>query len=88
MWAGLGGYISPNKNVDISAYTDPVDQRAAQALIDAGDSCASTCPTCSRRRSAARPGRASGGSSRLPGDPSDVDGTAQQLEAAAKAAYK
>ena len=33
-----GGYISPNKNVDISAYTDPVDQRAAQALVDAGDS--------------------------------------------------
>ena len=37
VWAGLGGYISPNKNVDISAYTDPVDQRVAQGLIDAGD---------------------------------------------------
>ena len=23
--------------MDVSAYTDPIDQRAAQALIDAGD---------------------------------------------------
>ena len=89
VWAGLGGYISPNKNVDISAYTDRSTSGAAQALVTPATRCATTCPTSSRRRSARRRGRATGGSSPdFLSDPSDVDGTAQQLEAAAKAAYK
>ncbi|GAT79309.1 sugar ABC transporter substrate-binding protein [Streptomyces sp. F-3] len=35
--AGLGGYLSPNRNVPDSAYPNEVQRRIARALIDAGD---------------------------------------------------
>ncbi|WP_369235973.1 ABC transporter substrate-binding protein [Streptomyces sp. R21] len=35
--AKLGGYLSPNKNVDNSAYPNAVQQKIAKALIAAGD---------------------------------------------------
>ena len=89
VWAGLGGYISPNKNVDISAYTDPVDQRAAQALIDAGDAVRYDMSDLQPTAFGATTGQGIWGIlTDFVSDPSDVDGTAQQLEAAAKAAYK
>jgi alpha-glucoside transport system substrate-binding protein len=88
VWAGLGGYISPNKNVDISAYTDPVDQRVAQALIDAGDSVRYDLSDLQPTEFGATTGQGIWGIlTDFASDPSDVDGTAQQLEAAAKAAY-
>jgi alpha-glucoside transport system substrate-binding protein len=89
VWAGLGGYISPNKNVDISAYTDPVDQRVAQALIDAGDSTRYDLSDLQPTAFGATTGQGIWGIlTDFMNDPSDVDGTAQKLEAAAKAAYK
>jgi alpha-glucoside transport system substrate-binding protein len=89
VWAGLGGYISPNKNVDISAYTDPVDQRVAQALIDAGDSTRYDLSDLQPTAFGATTGEGIWGIlTDFVSDPSDIDGTAQKLEAAAKAAYK
>jgi alpha-glucoside transport system substrate-binding protein len=89
VWAGLGGYISPNKNVDISAYTDPVDQRVAQALVDAGDSTRYDLSDLQPTAFGATTGQGIWGIlTDFVSDPSDVDGTAQELEAAAKAAYK
>ncbi len=89
VWAGLGGYISPNKNVDISAYTDPVDQRAAQALIDVGDDVKYDMSDLQPTAFGATTGEGIWGIlTDFVNDPSDVDGTAQQLEASAKAAYK
>ena len=38
IWVAEGGFISPNTQVDVSVYPETVSQRAAQALIDAGDS--------------------------------------------------
>jgi alpha-glucoside transport system substrate-binding protein len=35
--AKLGGYLSPNKNVDFSAYPNDVQRTIAKSLIDAGD---------------------------------------------------
>ncbi len=35
--AKLGGYLSPNKNVPISAYPNAVQQKIAKALIASGD---------------------------------------------------
>ncbi|CAM5427401.1 hypothetical protein SFUMM280S_07188 [Streptomyces fumanus] len=35
--AKLGGYLSPNKSVDASAYPNHVQRKMAQALIAAGD---------------------------------------------------
>ncbi|MDP9326985.1 MAG: ABC transporter substrate-binding protein [Actinomycetota bacterium] len=89
VWAGLGGYISPNKNVDISAYTDPIDQRAAQALLDAGDSVRYDLSDLQPTEFGATTGQGIWGIlTDFVSHPDDVDGTAQQLEAAAKAAYK
>ena len=88
VWAGLGGYLSPNKNVDISAYTDPVDQRVAQALIDAGDSTRYDLSDLQPTEFGATTGQGIWGIlTDFVSDPSDIDGTAQKLEAAAKAAY-
>ena len=36
--AKLGGYLSPNKNVAISAYPNSVQQKIAKSLIASGDS--------------------------------------------------
>ncbi len=35
VWAGRGGYTSPNKNVDASAYPDEISARSAEALTTA-----------------------------------------------------
>jgi ABC-type Fe3+ transport system substrate-binding protein len=89
VWAGLGGFISPNKNVDVSAYTDPIDQRAAQALIDAGDSVRYDLSDLQPTEFGATTGQGIWGIlTDFMSHPDDVQGTAQQLEAAAKAAYK
>jgi alpha-glucoside transport system substrate-binding protein len=89
VWAGLGGFISPNKNVDISAYTDPIDQRAAQAVLDAGDSIRYDMSDLQPTEFGATTGEGEWGIfTDFMSHPDDVDGIAQQLEAAAKAAYK
>lgn len=36
--AGAGGFLSPNKSVDLTVYPDEVSRNIAKALIDAGDS--------------------------------------------------
>jgi alpha-glucoside transport system substrate-binding protein len=36
LWAHAGGFISPNRAVPLSAYTDPLTRRLAQRLVDAG----------------------------------------------------
>jgi alpha-glucoside transport system substrate-binding protein len=88
IWAGLGGYISPNKNVDVSAYTDPVDQRAAQALIDAGDAVKYDLSDLQPTEFGATTGQGIWGLfQEFMQNPTDIDGTAQQLEDSAAAAY-
>jgi ABC-type glycerol-3-phosphate transport system substrate-binding protein len=37
IWAGGGGYLSPNKSLDFAAYPDEVQRTIAKALIAAGD---------------------------------------------------
>jgi alpha-glucoside transport system substrate-binding protein len=37
VWAKLGGFTSPNKNLDASTYTDDTTRKSAQALVGAGD---------------------------------------------------
>ena len=64
IWAKRGGFSSPNKNVDASVYPRPDDPQTTASALATRSRSASTCPTCSRRRSAARPARASGRSSR------------------------
>jgi len=79
----------PNKNVEVSAYTDPIDPRAAQALVDAGDAVRYDLSDPQPTEFGATTGQGIWGIlTDFVSDPSDVEGTAQQLEAAAKDAYK
>lgn len=88
VWAGEGGYISPNTSVDLSAYTDPVDRRIAEAFDKAGDSARYDLSDLQPTAFGATTGQGIWGIfTDFVSDPTDVDGTAQQLEAAAKAAY-
>ncbi|GAC1337725.1 MAG: ABC transporter substrate-binding protein [Candidatus Dormibacteria bacterium] len=88
IWAKLGGFISPNKKVDTSVYPDAASQKAAKALIDAGDNVAfdmsDTAP-------AAFGGTAGSGEwadlQAWVRNPSDIKGTQAQLEKDAAAAY-
>jgi hypothetical protein len=87
-WAKLGGFASPNKNVDVNVYPDDITKKTAGAL--------STAETFRFDMSDLAPADFGG----TPGagewkilqdflkDPSDVEGTAASLEKAAAKAYK
>ena len=36
IWAAHGGFVSPNLNLDLSAYPGPISRRVARDLLDAG----------------------------------------------------
>jgi hypothetical protein len=85
IWAKLGGFSSPNKNVDPSVYPDEILRKTASALAEA--------ETFRFDLSDLTPS-AFGGDQMFTilqdflKNPDDVDGTATKLEAAAKLAYK
>lgn len=89
IWAGQGGYISPNKSLDTSAYKDDVTRDIAKALIAAGDDFRFDM---SDQAPAAFGGTAGTGEWKDLQDflknPSDVAGTQATLEADAAKAYK
>ena len=37
VWAGRGGFVSPNRNLDVSVYPDQITRSVARRLVDAGD---------------------------------------------------
>ena len=89
IWAAEGGYISPNTQVDPSVYPDEVSQRAAQALVEAGDGVRYDLSDLQPTEFGATTGQGIWGILiDFLRDPSDVDGTAQALESAAKKAYE
>ena len=87
VWVERGGFTSPNKNVDLNRYPDDIARRAAEQLIEAED----------LRYDLADLQPAAFGSTPAQGmwkilqdflaNPSNPQATAQQLEAAAAAAY-
>jgi alpha-glucoside transport system substrate-binding protein len=88
IWAAEGGFISSNTAVDPSVYPDDVSQRAAQALVEAGDSVRYDLSDLQPTEFGATTGEGIWGLLiDFLRDPSDVDGTAQALESAAKKAY-
>jgi alpha-glucoside transport system substrate-binding protein len=88
VWAAEGGYISPNSGVDTSVYGDEVSQRAAEALLAAGESVRYDLSDLQPTEFGATTGQGIWGILiDFLRNPDDVDGTAQALEAAAKKAY-
>ncbi|MFD7689389.1 ABC transporter substrate-binding protein [Streptomyces sp. NPDC059781] len=86
--AGLGGYLSPNKNVPDSAYPNEVQQKIAKALVDSGDDFRFDMSDQAPQAFGGTPGK---GEWKILQDflknPKDVAGTQAKLEADAAAAY-
>ncbi|MFE7775086.1 ABC transporter substrate-binding protein [Streptomyces sp. NPDC057445] len=89
VWAKAGGFISPNKKLDLAEYGDDTTRETAKSLIDAADSVRFDM---SDQAPAAFGGTKGLGEWKLLQDflrdPSDPKGTAAKLEAAAAKAYK
>ncbi|HEX7247424.1 MAG TPA: ABC transporter substrate-binding protein [Actinomycetota bacterium] len=88
IWVAEGGFISPNTGVDVSMYPDDVSRRAAEALVEAGESVRYDLSDLQPTEFGATTGQGIWGILiDFLRDPSDIDGTAAALEAAAKKAY-
>ena len=82
IWAHLGGYLTPNKQVPVSDYPDATTQQEAQMLVDAGTNVDFSLDDLSP---AAFGGTVGAGywkdMQNFLKDPGNVQGTAKQLEA-------
>ncbi|POX44595.1 extracellular solute-binding protein, partial [Streptomyces sp. Ru72] len=89
VWAKAGGFLSPNKKLDLSTYGDDVTRATAKSLIAAGDSVRFDM---SDQAPAAFGGTKGAGEWKLLQDflrdPSNPKATAAQLEDAAAKAYQ
>ncbi|MFE6283086.1 ABC transporter substrate-binding protein [Streptomyces sp. NPDC057877] len=86
--AGLGGYLSPNKNVDASAYPNDVQRKMAEALVAAGDDFRFDMSDQAPQAFGGTPGKGEWKALQdFLKNPKDVAGTQQRLEADAAAAY-
>ncbi|MFI5807811.1 ABC transporter substrate-binding protein [Streptomyces sp. NPDC051561] len=87
--AGAGGFISPNKSVDMSAYPNDTLRDIAKALIGAGDEFRFDMSDQAPQSFGGTPGK---GEWKILQDflrnPKDIAGTQQKLETEAAAAYK
>ncbi|MEW2359805.1 extracellular solute-binding protein [Spirillospora sp. NPDC029432] len=88
-WAGLGGYLSPNKGVTPDAYADPVAKQLIAQLQAAGDAARYDLSDLTPAAFGATPGEGMWEALRgFVQNPSDVKGTQAKLEAEAAKAYK
>ncbi|MFB8777412.1 ABC transporter substrate-binding protein [Streptomyces broussonetiae] len=86
--AGLGGYLSPNKNVEASAYPNEVQQKMAEALVAAGDDFRFDMSDQAPQAFGGTPGKGEWKALQdFLKNPKDVAGAQRQLEADAAAAY-
>jgi alpha-glucoside transport system substrate-binding protein len=86
-WAEAGGFISPNQNLSLDVYPNEIQRRIAESVV-AAESIRFDLSDLQPSAFGATPGQ---GMFKLfqdfLGDPSNVDGIAQQLERAAQQAY-
>lgn len=86
--AKLGGYLSPNKNVDNSAYPNAVQQKIAKALIEAGDDFRFDMSDQAPQAFGGTPGKGEWKALQdFLTNPKNIAGTQAKLEADAAAAY-
>ncbi|MGD9484553.1 extracellular solute-binding protein [Streptomyces sp. TRM70308] len=88
VWAEAGGYLSPNRELDLAAYSDDLTRQTARSLVEAGDTVRFDM---SDQAPAAFGGMVGKGEWKILQDflrdPSDPEGTAAALEAAAADAF-
>ncbi|MFJ9025504.1 ABC transporter substrate-binding protein [Streptomyces sp. NPDC102259] len=86
--AKLGGYLSPNKNVDVSVYPNEVQQTIAKALVAAGDDFRFDMSDQAPQAFGGTPGKGEWKDLQdFLKNPTDVAGTQAKLESDAAAAY-
>lgn len=89
VWAGQGGYISPDKNVPVSAYPDALTKQLVQQIQAAGDAARYDMSDQAPAAFGGTPGQGMWEDLRaLVSKPSDVKGVQAKLEADAAKAYK
>ncbi|MFK4071070.1 ABC transporter substrate-binding protein [Streptomyces sp. NPDC029674] len=89
IWAEAGGFISPNKNLDMSAYPNDVQRDIAKALVAAGDDIRFDMSDQAPQSFGGTPGKGEWKALQdFLKNPKDVTGTQQVLETAAAKAYK
>lgn len=88
IWAALGGFISPNSNVDTSVYPDDTTRAIAEALVGSGDNFRFDMSDQMPPAFGGTPGAGEWALlQNFLADPTSVDATATALEAAAVQAY-
>ncbi|MET7362642.1 extracellular solute-binding protein [Streptomyces sp. NPDC005562] len=89
IWAEAGGFISPNKSLDLSAYPNDVQRGIAKALIEAGDDIRFDMSDQAPQSFGGTPGKGEWKALQdFLKDPKNVAGTQKVLETAAAKAYK
>ena len=87
IWAAYGGFVSPNANVDLSLYPDAISRSIARSVVDAGDQFRFDLSDLQPAAFGGTEGRGMRGDLQQFLATRDVDATAAQLEADARAAY-
>ncbi|MFJ6634230.1 ABC transporter substrate-binding protein [Streptomyces sp. NPDC091376] len=89
IWAESGGFISPNKSLDVAAYPNDVQRDIAKALIAAGDDFRFDMSDQMPQSFGGTPGKGEWKALQdFLKNPKDVAGTQARLEADAAKAYK
>ncbi|MEV5982739.1 ABC transporter substrate-binding protein [Streptomyces sp. NPDC052114] len=89
IWAEAGGFISPNKNMPMSAYPNDVQRNIAKAMIAAGDDVRFDMSDQAPQSFGGTPGKGEWKALQdFLKNPKDVAGTQKALETAAAKAYK
>ncbi|MFI1469651.1 ABC transporter substrate-binding protein [Streptomyces wuyuanensis] len=89
IWAGSGGFVSPNKSLDVAAYPNDVQRDIAKALIAAGDDFRFDMSDQMPQSFGGTPGKGEWKALQdFLKNPEDVAGTQARLEADAAKAYK
>ncbi|MFL1382128.1 ABC transporter substrate-binding protein [Nocardiopsis protaetiae] len=87
-WAAQGGFVSPNRNLTGDAYPDPLTGQVAEQIVAAGDSIRFDLSDLQPAAFGATVGDGMWQALQdFLGDPSDIEGTMERLEAEAAEAY-
>ncbi|MFE5617159.1 ABC transporter substrate-binding protein [Streptomyces sp. NPDC056470] len=89
IWAGAGGFLSPNKNMDPGAYPNDVQREIAKALLESGDDFRFDMSDQMPQSFGGTPGKGEWKALQdFLKNPKDIAGTQARLEADAAKAYK
>ncbi|MFD7325815.1 ABC transporter substrate-binding protein [Streptomyces sp. NPDC059875] len=89
VWAGAGGFLSPNKNLNLTAYPNEVQREIAKALLESGDEFRFDMSDQMPQSFGGTPGKGEWKALQdFLKNPKDIAGTQARLEADAAKAYK